>query len=558
MTDEIKKPAEPTKPPQKPASPPPLPRKPLAYLEVLFGQNQGRRVPLDRDRLVIGRGEEADFILDDPSVSREHVAVEFGLRGYVAVDLGSANGSRLNGEKRDELVLEEGFTIEVGATVLVMKLGDMPSRRPKATLRNVDTQKLEAIRADTPSAPPRAAKLKKKPPLSKDDLPAQGVTRRRSRAPHPLVAQVVSWLVVLSIVAGGILLILNLLEGGALSYFKKPVKEVSESAENERQPRARYKQPRVRRSAGARGTGADDFLMPASENSGTADVAMEKFDKASLLWQKEQYQEALDLLQEINTKYPEFTPPSGTPVPEMMDELKKTISYFGITTTAREALAVETPEVEVLEQVLDELDSIPITDGQFGEEAFLLREDVKSKLKQIRLGFLEGRTEPDIVEQEDVVEEPLAPVDEKPQEKKKKKKKKGSKDKKKKDVKPEKAKEGNGGGKEKGDKAEEKTPTRSAQQLLSEARNSLDDGRYKQAKAALEAAQKAGAENSDVKKLESLFSLKLSRLLKEAMDKSGQDPEAALALVNQALSLAKSDSPQEKQGLMLKEQLTAK
>jgi hypothetical protein len=560
VTDETKKPVEPAKPPLKPASPPPLPRKPLAYLEVLFGQNRGRRVPLDRDRLVMGRGEEADFILDDPSVSREHVAVEFGPRGYVAVDLGSANGSRLNGEKRDELVLQEGFTIEVGATVLVMKLGDMPSQRPETTLRNVDTQKLEAIRADTPSAPPAAKKLKRKLPKSRDDLPAQGVKRRRNRAPHPLVAQVVSWLVVLTIVTGGILLILNLLEGGALSYFKKPVKEVSESADDKRQPRPRYKQARSGRSPNRAGSGTNDFLIPAPDDSGTADVAMEKFDKATSLWQKAQYQEALDLLQEISTKYPEFTPPSGTPVQEMMEELKKTISYFGITTGARKALAVGAPEVEILEQVLDELDSIPITDGQFGEEAFLLREDVKSKLKQIKLGFLEGQTEPDIVEQEDVVEELSPQVDNEPKEKKKKKKKgkKGKTEGQKKDLKPEKVKIGSGSDKKTRDKEEEKSPTRSSLQWLSEARNALDAGRYKQARSALEAAGKAGAETSDVKKLESLFSLKLSRLLKTAMDKSGKEPEAALVLVNQALSLARSDSPQEKQGLMLKEQLTAR
>lgn len=557
MTDETRKPEVDEDKPGAAFKPPPLPDKPLAYLEVLFGQNRGKRIPLDRDRLVIGRGDEADLVLDDPSVSREHVAVEFGLRGYVAIDLGSANGTRFNGEKREELVVEDGFTIEAGATVLAVRFGDMPPAVPEVTLRNVDTQRLEAVSVDTPSAPatthrPKPAKAANRPENTQ-------VRKRRSRAPHPLVAQVVSWLVVLSIVTGGILLILNLLEGGALSHFKGSAKSAEVTEEQ-----APVRSGAGRRRRGQRPTVASqptDFLMAQPGQATTADVAMESFDKATALWKETQYQQALELFAEINRKYPEFTPPSGTPVQEIMDELRKTINYSGIVAAARTALEAPAPDVAALEQSLDQLDSIPTTDGQFGEEAFLLRENVKSKLKQIELGFLEEKQETQsdalpageqAVEKKDPPDQPRKSRDR--QEKKEESRKAAEPAKHKSEqetsTKDEKAQPQN-------DKPEKK-PAKSAEAFLAEARSAMDAGRYSQARQALELAAKGGAPATEIKNLETVFSLKLSRLIKDAMDKSGQEPEMALVLVKQALSLAKSGSPQEKQALMLQEQLQSK
>ena len=64
-------------------------------LRVVGGPAAGRTVPLGQGRHVIGRGSEADVRLDDPDVSRRHVAVEVGRGSITVADLGSTNGSRV-------------------------------------------------------------------------------------------------------------------------------------------------------------------------------------------------------------------------------------------------------------------------------------------------------------------------------------------------------------------------------------------------------------------------------------------------------------------------------
>jgi S-DNA-T family DNA segregation ATPase FtsK/SpoIIIE len=82
----------------------PAPRSSLARgssaleLHVVGGPDAGRTVPLGHGRHVLGRGAEATVALDDPDVSRRHAAVEIGGGAVTVADLGSTNGTRLNGE----------------------------------------------------------------------------------------------------------------------------------------------------------------------------------------------------------------------------------------------------------------------------------------------------------------------------------------------------------------------------------------------------------------------------------------------------------------------------
>lgn len=67
------------------------------------------------EQLIIGRGEEADVRVDAPGVSREHAALRLLATGEVELhDLGSANGTMLNGARCNRLVLKSGDRIKVG------------------------------------------------------------------------------------------------------------------------------------------------------------------------------------------------------------------------------------------------------------------------------------------------------------------------------------------------------------------------------------------------------------------------------------------------------------
>jgi pSer/pThr/pTyr-binding forkhead associated (FHA) protein len=82
----------------------------------------GRRYPLTRARTVIGRGSDSDIPLADAGTSRRHVEVLWdGKRGMVH-DLGSTNGSRLDGQMVSRALLADGQTITIGRTNIVFRV----------------------------------------------------------------------------------------------------------------------------------------------------------------------------------------------------------------------------------------------------------------------------------------------------------------------------------------------------------------------------------------------------------------------------------------------------
>ncbi|WP_113783227.1 FtsK/SpoIIIE domain-containing protein [Geodermatophilus sp. TF02-6] len=89
-------------------------------LHVAGGPDAGSTHPLDRGRHVVGRGSEATIRLEDPDVSRRHVLVEVGTGDLTAQDLGSTNGSRLDGEALgpDPQDWPAGGLLRVGASTL--------------------------------------------------------------------------------------------------------------------------------------------------------------------------------------------------------------------------------------------------------------------------------------------------------------------------------------------------------------------------------------------------------------------------------------------------------
>jgi hypothetical protein len=82
----------------------------------------GKRYPLTKSRTVIGRGSEADITVDDTGTSRKHVEILWdGTRGQVN-DLGSTNGSKLNGQPVTKAPLPADSVIEIGRTRIVFRV----------------------------------------------------------------------------------------------------------------------------------------------------------------------------------------------------------------------------------------------------------------------------------------------------------------------------------------------------------------------------------------------------------------------------------------------------
>lgn len=75
---------------------------------------QGDKVPIAKDRFVIGRGKQSsDLMLKDPNVSRQHAMVEFQGGAYYMVDMGSTNGIEYNGARIARKQIAEGDVFRI-------------------------------------------------------------------------------------------------------------------------------------------------------------------------------------------------------------------------------------------------------------------------------------------------------------------------------------------------------------------------------------------------------------------------------------------------------------
>jgi diguanylate cyclase (GGDEF)-like protein len=95
---------------------------------VVEGPALGKQVRLEADELVIGRSESADISLDDKLLSREHAKLiatrHNGGTEYFIEDLGSTNGTYLNGLRVGRSSLREGDKIHLGGTILRFSFHD--------------------------------------------------------------------------------------------------------------------------------------------------------------------------------------------------------------------------------------------------------------------------------------------------------------------------------------------------------------------------------------------------------------------------------------------------
>lgn len=90
----------------------------LGVLEV-----DGRTHRIDRPVTVIGRAMDVDVVLDDPGVSRRHAEVHVVDGQARVIDLGSTNGTFVDGERVHAVSLAEGSTITVGRTRITYRPG---------------------------------------------------------------------------------------------------------------------------------------------------------------------------------------------------------------------------------------------------------------------------------------------------------------------------------------------------------------------------------------------------------------------------------------------------
>ncbi|HMV68010.1 MAG TPA: FHA domain-containing protein [Myxococcota bacterium] len=95
-----------------------------AFLRVVSGARQGLSIPLRPDQpLLIGRSR-GDLLLDDPLVSGAHCRIVSRANKFVLQDLGSTNGTTVDGRRVQESPLRAGSEIVIGTTRLLLFSGE--------------------------------------------------------------------------------------------------------------------------------------------------------------------------------------------------------------------------------------------------------------------------------------------------------------------------------------------------------------------------------------------------------------------------------------------------
>lgn len=79
----------------------------------------GRRYHLTGQQMVVGRGTEADIVVDDTGISREHCKFEVTQYGTILADLDSTNGTYVEDQKIKEVTLLDGNAITIGRTTIM-------------------------------------------------------------------------------------------------------------------------------------------------------------------------------------------------------------------------------------------------------------------------------------------------------------------------------------------------------------------------------------------------------------------------------------------------------
>lgn len=109
-------------------------------LRVTNGQDAGREVVSDRPTIRLGADPLCDFVLSDPTVSRNHAEVRMRGGSYVLVDLNSTNGTFIDNERVAQHQLSDGQTFRLGRTELCLEV-----RTEKVAIRTTQRTQYDNI-----------------------------------------------------------------------------------------------------------------------------------------------------------------------------------------------------------------------------------------------------------------------------------------------------------------------------------------------------------------------------------------------------------------------------
>jgi pSer/pThr/pTyr-binding forkhead associated (FHA) protein len=98
--------------------------QPQAFVLVKSGPQSGTSIPITKGETLIGRSSDADIVLDDKQVSRDHARIAFTDGQFTLIDSGSSAGTMVDGELAETVALDPGAELKLGETEIVFMQGE--------------------------------------------------------------------------------------------------------------------------------------------------------------------------------------------------------------------------------------------------------------------------------------------------------------------------------------------------------------------------------------------------------------------------------------------------
>lgn len=106
-----------------------IPARYTASVVITQGYAEGMEYPITKAYTIIGRDKTADIVLKDPLVSRQHAAIAFDDGEFTLKDLGSTNGTIVQGKMVEQVVLKNKDKFTIGDTTIQFILEDTGKSR---------------------------------------------------------------------------------------------------------------------------------------------------------------------------------------------------------------------------------------------------------------------------------------------------------------------------------------------------------------------------------------------------------------------------------------------
>lgn len=95
------------------------------------------------ERLLLGRGTDCDYVLDDTQASRQHALIEKGDDGFTLTDQDSSNGTFVNEERiYGPVLLSEGDAVRIGQTTFTFELQEVDEEAAQAEAEEIEVASL--------------------------------------------------------------------------------------------------------------------------------------------------------------------------------------------------------------------------------------------------------------------------------------------------------------------------------------------------------------------------------------------------------------------------------